>query len=576
MPILASDNFTRANENPLNPTNWTTVTGNNALQVVSNLCESTVAAARSWELFTNATWPNDQYSSVTVNAFANGSTTEIINVFARGSTSTTTANYQLRIQGAVSGNPTYTIFSSNLTLAGPTVLGAAVSSGDIFTLKCQGTTITAYKNGVQLTSLTDSHVASGSPGLAIETVTTITSVNSSLWTGGSIVTTAVPTFSPVAGPYATPQTVTITSSTANSTIYYTTDGSTPTTSSASIPSGGTISVSVTETVKAIALSNGLFDVQSTVASASYTIGSVATSTFTPIAGTYNLPIAVTLVNSNSGLSGFAQYYTTDGSTPTTGSTLYVNPIPVTSTTTIKVLAVATGLANSAIATGVFTNSGLVATQLASYAFTTVENPLSDAGNFTALNDTNFTGALKVPSSGICEAATTTQGGVFYSGLSWPNDQYSEITIATWASGANLSPLVILVRQGSAISGTMYLTDLIPGSPGIYILYSIVGGVTTQLTFGSATPIMGDVWRLAISGTTLTLLQNGVPIKSLTTSSISSGSTGFTITSPTVITNGQISLWAGGSYAASSASPNGFVQGFRNFINKRGMTSLIRH
>jgi hypothetical protein len=80
---------------------------------------------------------------------------------------------------------------------------------------------------------------------------------------------------------------------------------------------------------------------------------VATSTFSPVAGTYTSTQSVTLLNSNSGLTGFAQYYTTDGSTPTTGSTLYTTPISVSTSQTIKVLAVATGYANSNIASAAY-------------------------------------------------------------------------------------------------------------------------------------------------------------------------------------------------------------------------------
>src|SRR6202166_4982684 len=81
---------------------------------------------------------------------------------------------------------------------------------------------------------------------------------------------ATPTFSPAAGSYSSTQTVSIsTTSPAPTTIYYTTDGTTPTTNSPvySAP----ITVSTTETVKAYATKSGYFD--SNVATAVYTIGS---------------------------------------------------------------------------------------------------------------------------------------------------------------------------------------------------------------------------------------------------------------------------------------------------------------
>jgi hypothetical protein len=59
----------------------------------------------------------------------------------------------------------------------------------------------------------------------------------------------VPTFSPAAGTYSSAQTVNIQASTPSATIYYTTNGSTPTTSSPIYASP--ITVAATETLKAI-------------------------------------------------------------------------------------------------------------------------------------------------------------------------------------------------------------------------------------------------------------------------------------------------------------------------------------
>ena len=78
---------------------------------------------------------------------------------------------------------------------------------------------------------------------------------------------ATPAFSPAGGTFTSAQTVSISDATAGATMYYTTNGSTPTTSST--PYTGPITVSATETLKAIAVASG--DTNSGVASATFTI-----------------------------------------------------------------------------------------------------------------------------------------------------------------------------------------------------------------------------------------------------------------------------------------------------------------
>lgn len=78
---------------------------------------------------------------------------------------------------------------------------------------------------------------------------------------------------------------------------------------------------------------------------------VATPTFSPDQGSYVAGVTVTLASATPSTT---LYYTTNGTTPTTGSTVYSAPISVTTTTTIKVLGVASGLTNSDISTAVIT------------------------------------------------------------------------------------------------------------------------------------------------------------------------------------------------------------------------------
>ncbi len=92
--------------------------------------------------------------------------------------------------------------------------------------------------------------------------------------GGTTTQVSTPTFSPAGGTYSTSQTVSISCATSGATIRYTTDGSTPTASSAVYSSP--ITVSSTQTIKAYAVKSGLTD--SAVATAAYTISSGSSPT----------------------------------------------------------------------------------------------------------------------------------------------------------------------------------------------------------------------------------------------------------------------------------------------------------
>ena len=162
-------------------------------------------------------------------------------------------------------------------------------------------------------------------------------------------TAATPTFSPAAGTYTSVQTVTLKDTTSGATVYYTTDGSTPTTSSTKYTSS--IAVSSSETVNAIAVAANYKN--SAVGSAAYTLNlpAAAPPTFSPATGTYSSSQTVSIKDTTTGAT---IYYTTDGSTPTTSSTKYTNPFTVSSSENISAIAAATGYTNSAVASATYT------------------------------------------------------------------------------------------------------------------------------------------------------------------------------------------------------------------------------
>ncbi len=108
--------------------------------------------------------------------------------------------------------------------------------------------------------------------------------------------TATPVFSPAAGTYTSAQSVTLKDATVGSKIYYTTNGTTPTTAS---PVYGTaIAVGATTTIKALAVATG-YSI-SAVATATYTIGTGGT---TPVDITLPSPTVYAIANRGTAVPG---------------------------------------------------------------------------------------------------------------------------------------------------------------------------------------------------------------------------------------------------------------------------------
>jgi len=231
------------------------------------------------------------------------------------------------------------------------------------TISCEtpGAVIRYTTNGSDPTESSNQY----NSGITINTTTTLKAKafksgwNPSTTTSATytiIQSVATPTFSPSGGgTYTSAQivSVTISCSTPGATIRYTTNGSEPTSSSTIYSSP--ISFSSTTTIKAKGFRDGW--TPSATESATYTIlpiGTVATPTFSPAGGTYSTAQNVALSCTTSGAT---IRYTTNGSEPTSSSTVYSSPISVSSTTTIKAKGFRDGWTPSATASATYTISG---------------------------------------------------------------------------------------------------------------------------------------------------------------------------------------------------------------------------
>lgn len=125
----------------------------------------------------------------------------------------------------------------------------------------------------------------------------ISSIKVTFAGGSGVSACAPPIFSPASGAYTSAQNVTITTTTSGATIYYTTDGSEPTSESTQYTNP--ITVSETTTIKAIAVKVGCTN--SAVSTANYTIISLAH------AGTaedpYTVADARAAIDANAGVTG---------------------------------------------------------------------------------------------------------------------------------------------------------------------------------------------------------------------------------------------------------------------------------
>lgn len=229
---------------------------------------------------------------------------------------------------------------------------------------------------------------------------------------GAVDTTSpTTTASPAGGTYTNAINVALTTN-ESATTYYTTDGTTPTTSSSTYTSPITINTNTTLKF----FSKDSAGNQETIKTEVYQINAgpdttAPITTATPAGGTYTNSVNVTLSTNETATT----YYTTDGSTPTTSSSVYSSPIVINSSLALKYFSkdsagnqenvktenytIQTSSANSY--KSVAADDGFVGS-LAADGYSTSVHKIGDKGMYNA--DTYRT-ILSFDSSAIPDAAT---------------------------------------------------------------------------------------------------------------------------------------------------------------------------
>ena len=283
--------------------------------------------------------------------------------------------------------------------------------------------------------------------------------------GSSPPAATTPTFSPAPGTYTGTQQVALSDATSGAVIYYTTNGTTPTTASAQYVSGTPLSVSASETIEALAVASGYGS--SAVASGTYTISALpaaATPTFSPPPGTYTGTQQVALSDAT---SGAVIYYTTNGTTPTTASAQYVSgtPLSVGASETIEALAVASGYTTSAVASGTYTISAAGSGP--------VSVSLSTADNIVGLG----TVGTAVSNGGLDQGGHAYAANLLGTSVSWSGSTFA-------LGGANVADMVssttLMLPPGSYTSLKMLATG-INGDQNASFVVTYTDGTTTKIT-----------------------------------------------------------------------------------------------
>ncbi len=189
--VIASDNFNRANEDPL-AGDWTTAVGDGgAMRIVSNVAtkNATVDANNDGAIYDGITFPDNQYSAAKLSVTSTNGVRRGPALFVRHAFSANTS-YRISVDHAASNNCNISRFLAGVrtTLLDFT---QAWTDGAEWKIAVDGPASAAririYLNGTLLQTVTDnSSIASGYPGIGVSDQTDVSNVVIDDWYAGEV------------------------------------------------------------------------------------------------------------------------------------------------------------------------------------------------------------------------------------------------------------------------------------------------------------------------------------------------------------------------------------------------------
>jgi hypothetical protein len=428
-----------------------------------------------------------------------------------------------------------------------------VNSGCTFYYTTNGTTPTTSS-----TKYTGAITVSANETLeviAVETNYTNSTVGTATYTINSAPVASAPTFSVAAGTYTTAQSVIMSDATSGTTIYYTTNGTTPSTSSTKY--AGAITVSTSETIEAIAVETGYNN--SSVSKAAYIIGGLPAPTFSPAAGTYATAQSVTISDTTTGTT---IYYTTNGTAPSTSSTKYTGAITVSATETLEAIAVESGSANSAVTTALYT----IVPALPAPAFSPTPGTFTAAQSVTMSESTS--GAIIYYTT---DGTTPTSSSTMYGGAIWvsANETFKAIAIKSGNTNSAVTTGAYKIAPVLATPAFSPATGIYSGAQAVTVSDANSGSTFYYTTNGTTPTTSSTKYTGAITVSANETLQ-AIAVETNYTNSAASTAT-YTIDGAQVVSAPTFNLAAGTYTTAQSVSMSDKTAGATIYYTTNGTT-----